>query len=64
VKRERDREIVSAANNQQGFRDDEEEDQDQGEKGQGHIPNLSLLIVNVMQNRFFILLIHVIHVTI
>jgi hypothetical protein len=30
---------VSAANNQQGFRDDEEEEQKQGEQGQGHIPN-------------------------
>jgi hypothetical protein len=48
VKRERDREIVSAANNQQGFRDDEEEEQEQGEQGQGHIPTLSLLIANVM----------------
>jgi hypothetical protein len=30
---------VSAANNQQGFRDDEEEEQEQGGQGQGHFPN-------------------------
>jgi hypothetical protein len=32
--RERERKMVSAANNQQGFGDDEEEEQEQGEQGQ------------------------------
>jgi hypothetical protein len=29
--------MVSAANNQQGFRDDEEEEQEQGEQGQEQV---------------------------
>jgi hypothetical protein len=40
--------MVSAATNQQWFRDYEEEEQEQGEQGPGQIPTLSLLIANVM----------------